>query len=69
MTTVSALIFLYSTDTKVASIAVVNMEDAGNTAAAAAMATMIVITSVGVKLVQSGLAALVDRHTQAWRRH
>jgi iron(III) transport system permease protein len=68
MTTVSALIFLYSTDTKVASIAVVNMEDAGNTAAAAAMAPMIVITSVGVKLAQSGLAGLVDRRTQAWRR-
>jgi len=68
MTTVSALIFLYSTDTKVASVAIVNMEDAGDTAAAAAMATMIVVTSAAVKLAQSGLASLVDRRTQAWRR-
>src|SRR6185312_1955950 len=66
MTTVSAVIFLYSTDTKLASVAVVNMEDAGTTAAAAAMSTMIVVTSAGVKLLQSGLARLVERRTQAW---
>ena len=49
MTTVSAVIFLYSTDTKLASVAVVNMDDAGTTAAAAAMAMMIVYTSAGVR--------------------
>ena len=52
MTTVSAVIFLYSSDTKLASVAVVNMDEAGFTAAAAAMATMIVITSAGIKLLQ-----------------
>jgi iron(III) transport system permease protein len=68
MTTVSAVIFLYSTDTKLASIAVVNMDEAGFTAAAAAMATMIVVTSAGVKLLQVGLNQAFARRTQAWRR-
>jgi iron(III) transport system permease protein len=68
VTTVSALVFLYSTDTKVAAVAIVNMEDSGNTAAAAAMATMIVVTAIAVKLAQTGLAALVEQRTQAWRR-
>jgi iron(III) transport system permease protein len=68
MTTVSALIFLYSTDTKVAAVAIVNIEDNGNTSAAAAMATLIALTSAGVKLLHSGLAKLVDAQTQAWRR-
>jgi iron(III) transport system permease protein len=68
MTTVSAVIFLYSTDTKLASVAVVNMDEAGFTAAAAAMATMIVITSAGIKLLQLGLNYALARHLQAWRR-
>ncbi len=68
MTTVSAVIFLYSTDTKLASIAVVNMDEAGFTAAAAAMATMIVVTSAGVKLLQVALNHAFARRTQAWRR-
>jgi iron(III) transport system permease protein len=68
MTTVSAVIFLYSTDTKLASVAVVNMDEAGFTAAAAAMATMIVITSAGIKLLQVALNYALARHAQAWRR-
>ena len=68
MTTVSAVIFLYSTDTKLASVAVVNMDEAGFTAAAAAMATMIVLTSATMKLVQVALNHVLARHIQAWRR-
>lgn len=68
MTTVSAVIFLYSTDTKLASVAVVNMEESGFTAAAAAMAMMIVFTSAGVKIVHVLLTRGLDRSTQAWRR-
>ena len=37
MTTVSAVIFLYASNTKLLSIAAVNTDDAGNTAAACAM--------------------------------
>jgi iron(III) transport system permease protein len=68
MTTVSAVIFLYSTDTKLASVAVVNMDEAGFTAAAAAMATMIVVTSAVMKLVQVALNRALARHFQSWRR-
>lgn len=68
MTTVSAVIFLYSTDTKLASIAVINMDESGFTASAAAMATMIVLTSGGVKLLHVGLVRVLSRQTQAWRR-
>jgi iron(III) transport system permease protein len=68
MTTVSSVIFLYSTDTKLASVAVVNMDESGFTAAAAAMATMIVLTSAAMKLAQVALNHLLGRHIQAWRR-
>ncbi|MCP3688743.1 MAG: putative 2-aminoethylphosphonate ABC transporter permease subunit, partial [Gammaproteobacteria bacterium] len=46
MTTVSAVIFLYSPDTTLASIAVLNMDDAGDVAPAAAMGMMIFYTNV-----------------------
>jgi iron(III) transport system permease protein len=68
MTTVSSVIFLYSTDTKLASVAAVNIEEAGTTAAAAALCMVIVVTSAGVK----ALHLLADRfllgRLQAWRR-
>ncbi|MGQ0662403.1 MAG: putative 2-aminoethylphosphonate ABC transporter permease subunit [Pseudomonadota bacterium] len=67
MTTVSAVIFLYSSTTMLASIAVVHMDEAGFTAAAAAMAMMIVYTSAAVKLAQVGLGRVLAG-TQAWRR-
>jgi iron(III) transport system permease protein len=68
MTTVSAVIFIYSTDTKLASVAVVNMDDAGMTAAAAAMAMMIVYTSAAVRLAHALLTAGLQRRLQAWRK-
>ena len=49
MTTVSSVIFLYAPDTKLASVAAVNIEEAGTTAAAAALCIVIVITSATVK--------------------
>jgi iron(III) transport system permease protein len=68
MTTVSAVVFLYSPDTTLASVAIVNLDEAGDIGAAAAMATLVVATSalvcVGYYLAQSWL----DRRTQAWRR-
>jgi iron(III) transport system permease protein len=67
MTTVSAAIFLYVPHTKLASIAIVNMDDAGQTAAAAAMGVMIVITSAGVRLVHMLATRVLETRTQAWR--
>lgn len=68
MVTVSALIFLYTPRTRPASIAVVNMDDAGNTAAAAAMSMLIVGTSILARLVYGALTAGVARRSQAWRK-
>ncbi|BCL74906.1 ABC transporter permease [Jeongeupia sp. HS-3] len=67
MTTVSAVIFLYTPDTVLASVAVLNMDDAGDTAAAAAMATLIVLASASVCLVFSLASWGLGRKTQAWR--
>jgi iron(III) transport system permease protein len=68
MTTVSAVIFLYSTNTKLAAVTIINMDESGFTAAAAAMAMTIVATSAGVKIAHVLLTRRLDRTTQAWRR-
>jgi len=68
MTTVSAVIFLYSTDTKLAAVTIINMDEAGFTAAAAAMAMAIVATSAAVKIAHVVLTRRVGRVTQAWRK-
>jgi iron(III) transport system permease protein len=68
LTTVSAVIFLYGPSTKLASIAIVHMDEAGAVAAAAAMATCIVLTAMGVKLLHLLLDRLVFAKLQAWRK-
>jgi len=68
MTTVSSVIFLYGATTKLAAISIVHMDEAGATAAAAAMATMILLTAIAVKLVHFAADALVFQRLQAWRR-
>lgn len=68
MTTVSAVVFLYAPDTKPASVAVLNMDDAGEVAGAAAMAMMIVYTSALVRAAHGGVSWALMRRTQAWRR-
>jgi len=68
MTTVSAVIFLYSPDTVLAAISVLNMDDAGDTAPAAAMSTLILLTSVLAALLLHAASAGWLRRTQAWRR-
>jgi iron(III) transport system permease protein len=68
MTTVSAVIFLYSSNTKLLSIAAVNTDDAGNTANACAMGTMIVIMCALARLAQLGISRRLHGRSQAWRR-
>lgn len=68
MTTVSAVVFLYAPDTKPASVAVLNMDDAGEVAGAAAMAMMIVITSAAVRLLHTALSHGLSQRTQTWRK-
>lgn len=67
MTTVSAVVFLYSTDTKLASVAVLNMDDAGDIAPAAAMGMMIFYTNVAAKIIHALIARGLLARTQAWR--
>ncbi len=67
MTTVSAVVFIYSADTTLASVAVLNMDDAGEVASAAAMGMMIVCTSAGVRVLHALLTRGIARTSQAWR--
>lgn len=67
MTTVSALVFIYSADTTLASVAVLNMDDAGDIAPAAAMGVLIMATCVVVKLCHWLLSHYLLQRTQRWR--
>ena len=67
MTTISAVVFLYSPDTKVASIAILNLDEAGEPGAAAAMAVLIAATSLAACILYLALGWLVERNTQKWR--
>jgi iron(III) transport system permease protein len=67
MTTVSAVVFLWGPKTHLASVAVLNMDDQGDIAPAAAMAMMIVYTSAGVRLLYWLLTRGVERRMRAWR--
>jgi iron(III) transport system permease protein len=66
MTTVSAVVFIYASHTQLASIAMLNMDDAGDIAPAAAMGMMIFYTSALARLAHAGAGRLLAR-TQAWR--
>jgi iron(III) transport system permease protein len=68
MTTVSGVVFLYGPKTELASISVLNMDDTGELASAAAMAMMIFYTNVVARVLHAGLARWLERRTQAWRR-
>jgi iron(III) transport system permease protein len=67
MTTISAVVFLYSPKTMLASISIVHLDEAGNVGSAAAMATLIVVTSGVVTLLSFAAESLLVRRTQAWR--
>ncbi|KNZ31591.1 MAG: phosphonate ABC transporter permease [Methylibium sp. NZG] len=68
MTTISAVVFLYSPETKVASIAILNLDEAGDIGAAAAMAVLIAAVSTVATLLFMALSWFVQRRTQAWKQ-
>ncbi|WP_305819355.1 putative 2-aminoethylphosphonate ABC transporter permease subunit [Photobacterium leiognathi] len=68
MTTTSAIIFLYSTDTMPASVSVLNMDEAGQTGPAAAMAVMLLLTTALVKISYVVGNKLLENTTQGWRK-
>jgi iron(III) transport system permease protein len=59
MVTLSAVIFLFSPAANVASVTVMQLEDGGNTAQAAAFSTLIMVTVVAVLALFQGLLRLV----------
>lgn len=67
MTTISALVFLYSADTKVATVSVVLLNDNAMLGPAAAMSVLIVATSAAVVALQWLAMRGLLRKTQAWR--
>jgi len=67
MTTISAVVFLYTPNSKLASVAILNLDDAGEIGPASAMAVLIVATSTVVSLLYMALSAWAQRRTQAWR--
>ncbi|WP_079421077.1 putative 2-aminoethylphosphonate ABC transporter permease subunit [Paenibacillus ferrarius] len=67
MVTVSAVVFLRSADMNLAAVALVNMEDAGDVAAAAAMSTLIVGTNIIVRMVYELVLNKIKKRTSAWQ--
>ena len=68
MTTISAVVFLYSPDTKLAAIAILNLDEAGDTGPAAACAVLIAAASTVATLLFMGFGRWIERRTQAWRQ-
>ncbi|WP_428161682.1 putative 2-aminoethylphosphonate ABC transporter permease subunit [Desulfobacter sp.] len=67
MATVSAVIFLYSADIPLASVAIANMDDAGDTASACAMSVLVVFTNIVVRLLFLLCTKKLKARTQAWK--
>jgi iron(III) transport system permease protein len=67
MVTLSAVVFLVAPGTELAAVAVLLMDDAGDTAQAAAMSVCIIAVGLAVRLAYWALMRGVSRRTQAWR--
>lgn len=67
MATVSAVIFLYTPDLQLASVAVVNMDDAGDTAPAAAMSILIVLANIIAKVFVELASRRARKAADSWR--
>ena len=67
MTTISAIVFLYSANTKVATVSVLLLNDNAMLGPAAAMSVLIVATSATVISLQWLLMRGLLRRTEAWR--
>lgn len=67
MTTVSAAIFLYSPETSLAAVDILNMDDAGDTVSAVALSVVILLTSCLVKLLHWAFSKKYLSRTERWR--
>ena len=67
MASLSCAIFLYSPETILASVAIMHLDEAGDIGPAAALASLIVVTSTVVCIAYSLLTRVMLARTQAWR--
>ncbi|KAB7709194.1 putative 2-aminoethylphosphonate ABC transporter permease subunit [Bacillus aerolatus] len=67
MVTISAVIFLYTADFKLAAISIVNMDDAGNLASAAAMSVLIIFTNIVVRVLYEVVTKLIRQKNMKWQ--
>ncbi|HKC08219.1 MAG TPA: putative 2-aminoethylphosphonate ABC transporter permease subunit [Methylomirabilota bacterium] len=67
MVTLSAVVFLVAPGTELAAVAVLLMDDAGDSGQAAAMSVCIIGIGLGVRVAYWALMRRVSRRTQAWR--
>jgi len=67
MTTISAVVFLYAPETRVATMSIIRLDEAGEAGAAAACAVLVTATSSLVTVVFILAGAWLGRTTQAWR--
>jgi iron(III) transport system permease protein len=68
MTTISTVIFLYTADTMLASIAVIHIDETGFTAAAAAMGMLVVYACMIVRGIHYAVSVKVLKKFQSWRQ-
>src|SRR4029077_4842884 len=68
MVTLSAVVFLYGPDTRLAAAAILNLAEAGVIGPAAAMATLIVLSSTVVCLLYALVTRVLLTRAQAGRR-
>lgn len=63
MVTISAVVFLYAADFKLASVSIVNMDDAGDIAPAAAMSVLIVVLNIIARAGAEWISARLRKRT------
>lgn len=62
MVTVSALIFLYTPETQTSAISILKLSENGDGGSAAAMAVLILLTNVAVRLIYETIVKIVSRY-------
>lgn len=67
MATLSCVIFIYTPDTIVAAVAIMHLDEAGEIGQAAALASLIVLTSTVICLIYSLFTRFLLVRTQKWR--
>lgn len=65
MVTVSAVVFLYSANFKIASIAITHMEEAGDISQAAAMSLLILIINVFIRIVYEIVIKMIKKRSKS----